>query len=55
LEGVTGYLTEALADKPRVARLFTARLRLSRDRAFEFGLDCLLDGIAARIAAQSRG
>ena len=45
-----GYLDRATAHDPMTARLIGARLRLTSDESFEFGLECLLDGIAARLA-----
>jgi AcrR family transcriptional regulator len=54
-QGLADYVSDALADDPRAARLVAKRMTLSRDRAFEFGLDCLLDGIAARLSRQRGG
>jgi AcrR family transcriptional regulator len=51
-QGMADYVSGALVDDPRAARLVAKRMTLSRDRAFEFGLDCLLDGIAARLSGR---
>lgn len=48
-----GNLDRAASQDPATAQLLGTRLRLTSDESFEFGLDCLLDGIAARLAARS--
>jgi hypothetical protein len=50
------YLRELLAsdDYPHVAAVFAEGAeRMDEERRFEFGLDCLLDGIAARLRAEN--
>lgn len=44
------YIDQAASQDPATAQLLSARLHLASDESFEFGLDCLLDGIAARLA-----
>jgi AcrR family transcriptional regulator len=45
-----GYVERARADDPGFAEPWEARAALTSEESFEFGLDCLLDGVAARIA-----
>jgi AcrR family transcriptional regulator len=42
------YLAQAKKQDAALARALEARLRLVGDDSFEFGLDCVLEGIAAR-------
>lgn len=44
------YLDQAASQDPASAQVLSARLHLASDQSFEFGLDCLLDGIATRLA-----
>ena len=50
------YLRHILASGqyPSLARLIARNAEISADATFEFGLECVLDGIAARIAAGPR-
>jgi hypothetical protein len=43
------YLTRARSTDPALAADIESRLRLTSERSFELGLDCILDGIAARL------
>lgn len=43
------YLDRAASQDPATAQVLGARLHLTSDQSFEFGLDCVLDGIAARV------
>jgi AcrR family transcriptional regulator len=47
------YLQEVLSSGqyPTLARLIAGNAEISADATFEFGLECVLDGIATRIAA----
>lgn len=45
------YLEETRASDPAFAADIEARLRLSSEHSFELGLDCMLDGIAARLVS----
>lgn len=47
------YAEESRAHRPDLGRHVAARLELHTDRSFEFGLECLLDGIGARLLAAS--
>jgi hypothetical protein len=48
------FLDRTVRDRdPELAAELEARLELSDDTHFEFGLDCLLDGIAARVEASA--
>ena len=44
------YLVHARQTAPQLAVDIESRLHLTSDRSFLLGLDCLLDGIAARFA-----
>jgi AcrR family transcriptional regulator len=44
-----GYVAEARVDDPDFAEPWEARVALTSEASFEFGLACLLDGIAVRI------
>jgi Tetracyclin repressor-like, C-terminal domain len=46
-------LVEDAAEDPRLAEQMNARVGLHRDESFEFGLSCLLDGIAGRTSSAS--
>jgi AcrR family transcriptional regulator len=50
------YLQQILSSGqyPTVARLIVGNAEITADATFEFGLDCVLDGIAARIATARR-
>src|SRR5215469_1479596 len=50
------YLQQILSSGqyPTLARLIAGNAEISADATFEFGLECVLDGIAARIAAARR-
>jgi AcrR family transcriptional regulator len=52
----TAYLQQILSSGqyPTVARLIVGNAEITADATFEFGLDCVLDGIAARIATTRR-
>jgi AcrR family transcriptional regulator len=45
-----GYVEQARVEDPDYAEPWEARVTLAGEDSFEFGLDCLLDGVAARIA-----
>lgn len=45
-----GYVKRARVDDPGFAEPWEARVALTSEDSFEFGLDCLLDGVTARIA-----
>jgi AcrR family transcriptional regulator len=45
-----GYVERARVDDPGFAEPWEARVALTSEDSFEFGLDCLLDGVTARIA-----
>jgi AcrR family transcriptional regulator len=47
------YLTEAGSQDPELAEHMAERFALVDRESFEFGLDCLLDGIAARLASRN--
>ncbi len=44
------YARDAAADDPRLGEEAAVRLELHGEASFEFGLTCLLDGIAAQLA-----
>jgi hypothetical protein len=41
-------IADTASEDPRLAEQMSARINLHGDHSFEFGLTCLLDGIAAR-------
>jgi len=43
------FLAQAQQDQPELAADIETRLHLTSDRSFELGLDCVLDGVAARL------
>jgi AcrR family transcriptional regulator len=45
-----GYVERARVEDPHFAEPWEARVTLTSEDSFEFGLDCLLDGVAARLA-----
>jgi AcrR family transcriptional regulator len=45
-----GYVERARVDAPDFAEPWEARVALTSEDSFEFGLDCLLDGVTARLA-----
>lgn len=47
---IADYTQAARADEPQLAAEITSRTGLHSDASFEFGLACMLDGIAARLA-----
>lgn len=51
------FLIRAQHDSPELAADIETRLHLTSDRSFELGLDCVLDGVAARLVepATQRG
>jgi AcrR family transcriptional regulator len=49
------YLERDAAQDPAAAPVLSARLHLASDQSFEFGLECLLDGIAARLGPLGQG
>lgn len=44
------YIDQVSRRDPATGGILNARVRLTDDQSFEFGLNCLLDGIAARLA-----
>jgi AcrR family transcriptional regulator len=48
------YLDETRSANPGLAADIEARLRLTSEQSFELGLDCMLDGITARLVPGSR-
>jgi AcrR family transcriptional regulator len=50
-----GHLEQAARQDPDLAQEMAVRLKLHGDQSFEFGLECILDGIAARVSAISAG
>ncbi|HEY1623274.1 MAG TPA: TetR/AcrR family transcriptional regulator C-terminal domain-containing protein [Streptosporangiaceae bacterium] len=49
-ERLDSYLAQARATDPEFAAMIQSRLHLTSQENFELGLDCVLDGIASRIA-----
>ena len=48
-ERLSRFLDQARQDNPALAADIETRLHLTSQRSFELGLDCVLDGIAARL------
>jgi AcrR family transcriptional regulator len=46
---IDGYLTRARSTDPALAADIESRLHLTSEKSFELGLDCVLDGIGARL------
>lgn len=44
------YSQDVAASEPDIAEQITSRFKLHSDASFEFGLTCMLDGIAAQLA-----
>jgi AcrR family transcriptional regulator len=49
------YLDQVAGQAPVTAQVLSTRLHLASDQSFEYGLDCLLHGIAARLAPAPEG
>ena len=49
---LNGLVAETAATRPELAEQMHARIDLHSDASFDFGLDCLIDGIAARAGAR---
>jgi AcrR family transcriptional regulator len=52
-ERLDDYLGRARSADPALAADIESRLHLTSEESFELGLDCVLDGIAARLIARS--
>jgi AcrR family transcriptional regulator len=48
------YIGQVADEAPATAQMLSTRLHLAGDESFEFGLHCLLDGIAVRLTSAAK-